>query len=117
MVRFFKTDWLNLAVMVLLVIFGILFLAPFAWMVSTSLKPLSETMSLPPRWIPSTIQWRNYPDAIKAMGRFWQYAGNSLYLCLMTVIGTVTSSALAAYGFSRVEWRGGTGCSWSCWRQ
>ena len=106
MVRFFKTDWLNFAVLVLLVAFGVVFLAPFAWMVSTSLKPLSETMSLPPRWIPSTIQWRNYPDAIKAMGHFWRYAGNSLYLCLMTVVGTVASSALAAYGFARIEWRG-----------
>ncbi len=106
MVRFFKTDWLNAAVLALLVLFGIIFLLPFAWMVSTSLKPLNETMSLPPRWIPSTIQWHNYPDAIHAMGRFWRYAGNSLYLCLLTVIGTVTSSALAAYGFSRVEWRG-----------
>ena len=106
MVRFFKTDWLNYAVLALLVLFGVLFLAPFAWMVSTSLKPLAETMSLPPRWIPSTVQWHNYPDAIKAMGHFWQYAGNSLYLCLMTVVGTVASSALAAYGFSRVEWRG-----------
>ena len=75
-------------------------------MVSTSLKPLNETMSLPPRWIPSTVQWHNYPDAIHAMGYFWRYAGNSLFLCLMTVIGTVTSSALAAYGFSRIEWKG-----------
>ncbi len=106
MVRFFKTDWLNVAVLVLLVVFGILFLAPFAWMVSTSLKPLNETMSLPPRWIPSRVQWHNYPDAIHAMGMFWRYAGNSLYLCVMTVIGTVLSSALAAYGFSRIEWRG-----------
>ena len=75
-------------------------------MLSTSLKPLGETMTLPPRWVPAHVQWRNYPDAITAMGEFWRYAGNSLYLCLMTVTGTVTSSALAAYGFSRIEWRG-----------
>ncbi len=106
MVRFFKTDRLNVAVLALLVLFGIVFLLPFAWMVSTSLKPLNETMTLPPRWIPSTIQWHNYPDAIRAIGQFWRYAGNSLYLCVMTVIGTVASSALAAYGFSRIAWRG-----------
>ena len=33
------------------------FLAPMAWMVSTSLKPLAETMTVPPRWIPSSLQW------------------------------------------------------------
>jgi len=85
---------------------AVAFLAPMLWMLSTSLKPLNETMTLPPVWIPSEIQWRNYPDAIAAMGHFWRYAGNSLFLAVMTVIGTVTSSALAAYGFSRIEWKG-----------
>jgi multiple sugar transport system permease protein len=89
-----------------LLVSALAFLAPMLWMLSTSLKPLNETMTLPPVWIPSEIQWRNYPDAIAAMGHFWRYAGNSLFLAIMTVIGTVTSSALAAYGFSRVEWKG-----------
>ena len=89
-----------------LVLAAIAFLAPFAWMVSTSLKPLNETMSLPPRWIPSEIHWENYPDAIREMRYFWRYAGNSFLLCLLSVVGTVTSSALAAYGFSRIEWKG-----------
>lgn len=89
-----------------LVLAAIAFLAPFAWMVSTSLKPLNETMSLPPRWIPSELHWENYPDAIREMRYFWRYAGNSLLLCLLSVVGTVTSSALAAYGFSRIEWKG-----------
>jgi multiple sugar transport system permease protein len=40
------------------------------------------------------------------MGHFWRYAGNSLVLAIVTMIGTVMSSALAAYGFSRVEWKG-----------
>ena len=100
------TRFLHGLVLVLLVLAGVAFLAPFAWMISTSLKPLNETMTLPPRWIPGVIQWRNYPDAIRAMGHFWRYAANSLFLCVMTVIGTVTSSALAAYGFSRIEWKG-----------
>ena len=93
-------------VFILLVLAGLAFLAPFAWMVSTSLKLVGETMTLPMRWVPRTVQWHNYPDAIHAMGYFWRYAANSLFLCLMTVVGTVTSSALAAYGFSRIEWKG-----------
>lgn len=96
----------NILVFVLLVVFAVVFVIPFVWMVSTSLKPLNETMTLPPRWLPSAIQWHNYRDAIDAMGYFWRYAGNSLFLCVMTVTGTVMSSALAAYGFSRVEWKG-----------
>jgi multiple sugar transport system permease protein len=91
---------------VLLVVLGIAFLIPLAWMFSTSLKPLNETLSMHPTWIPGKVQWFNYRDAIHAMGYFWRYVGNTLFLCVMTVIGTVVSSALAAYGFSRIEWKG-----------
>lgn len=89
-----------------LILVSLAFLAPLAWMVSTSLKPLNETMSLPPRWLPSVVQWKNYPEAIEEMRYFWRYAGNSLFLCIMCVAGTVISSSLVAYGFSRIEWRG-----------
>jgi multiple sugar transport system permease protein len=94
------------ALLAALSVLGLAFLLPFVWMVTTSLKPLAETMSIPPRWLPSSVQWKNYPEAIAAMGHFWLYAGNTLFLCVLNVVGTVLSSALAAYGFSRVEWRG-----------
>lgn len=90
----------------LLGLFTIQFAAPFVWMVSTSFKPLNETMTLPPIWIPSKFQWENFSEAIASMGNFWRYAGNTLYVALMSVIGSVASSALAAYGFSRIEWKG-----------
>jgi multiple sugar transport system permease protein len=51
-------------------------------------------------------RWKNFPMAIKAMKEFRNYLKNTLILCLLTVIGTVSSSALAAYGFSRISWRG-----------
>jgi multiple sugar transport system permease protein len=94
----------------LLLAFGFLFLLPFLWMVSTSLKPLEETMKMPPEWIPSTVQWHNYPDAMRAIGPFWTFAGNSLLLAALNVIGTVLSSAWVAYGFSRLEWKGRDAC-------
>lgn len=53
-----------------------------------------------------SLRWENFPGAIHAMQNFWRYAGNSLLLCLLNVFGTVLSSALAAYGFSRIDWRG-----------
>ncbi len=37
---------------------------------------------------------------------FVMYLKNTLILCVLTVIGTVFSSALAAYGFARVPFRG-----------
>lgn len=52
------------------------------------------------------LRWDNYPKAVRAMKEFPNYLKNTLILCFLTVIGTVSSSALAAYGFSRVHWRG-----------
>ena len=90
----------------LLALFAVQFAAPFAWMISTAFKPLEETMALPPVWIPSEWKWENFIEAMESMGDFWRYAGNTLFVALMSVFGSVLSSSLAAYGFSRIEWRG-----------
>jgi len=51
-------------------------------------------------------RWENFINAIRAMKYFPLYLKNTLILCFLTVIGTVFSSSLAAYGFSRIQWRG-----------
>jgi multiple sugar transport system permease protein len=53
-----------------------------------------------------SFRWRNFPAAIRAMRHFPRYLGNTLVVCLLNVIGTVCSSAMVAYAFSRLEWRG-----------
>jgi multiple sugar transport system permease protein len=89
----------------MVVLGGLLFVLPFFWMVSTSLKPLNETMTIPPQWWPSSPQWQNYPETISRMGSFGRYLFNTLWIAGLSVIGAVISSALAAYGFSRIEWK------------
>jgi len=96
----------RLCVYTLLVLGAIVFITPFLWMLSTSLKPLRATMSFPPEWIPAPPQWANYPEAMRTMGPFFRYAGNTLLLCVLSVGGTVLSSTLAAYGFARLSWPG-----------
>jgi multiple sugar transport system permease protein len=91
---------------------SLVFLFPLAWMISTSLKPIEETMTLPPKWIPSAWQWGNYVKAVTYQSDklgyypFVVYGRNTLYLCILGVAGTVFANALIAYGFARVEWRG-----------
>ena len=89
----------------ILLVGSFFFLFPLVWMVSTSLKPVDKTMMLPPQWIPNPFQWGNYADAVKYVD-FALYTRNSLFVCVLSVVGTVLSSALAAYGFSRIEWKG-----------
>ena len=54
----------------------------------------------------TALRWDNFGKAVAAMKYFPMYLKNTLILCVLTVIGTVFSSALAAYGFARVPWRG-----------
>ncbi|MEI6424175.1 MAG: carbohydrate ABC transporter permease [Lentisphaerota bacterium] len=76
---------------------------PFAWMTLTSLKPLAEVDSS--QWIPSSFQWRNYIDVFATIP-FARYYANSLVVAgCVTLLQTLTS-AMAAYGFSRLEWPG-----------
>jgi multiple sugar transport system permease protein len=195
----------RLLVYTLLLLGSAVFLLPLAWMISTGLKPIDQTMSMPPTWIPyrtyapgddgkpievkrgenvaaaswlveaegarrvvpreavqgdrltelgtdgatrtsavrvlqeipataaapwalvtdvgaerrgaravsvasltrkAAPRWENFALAIRAMKYFPRYLGNTLLLCFLTVLGTVLSSALAAYGFARIQWRG-----------
>lgn len=52
------------------------------------------------------FRWENFGKAIRAMKLFPTYLKNTMILCVLTVIGTVCSSTLVAYGFSRIEWPG-----------
>lgn len=90
---------------ILLATGAFLYLFPLAWMVVTSLKPIEKTMVLPPQWIPDPVRWVNYVDALKYID-FLKYTANSLIVCSLMVVGTVLSSSLAAYGFSKIEWKG-----------
>ena len=94
-----------IAVYALLTLVAAVYVAPFLWMVSTSLKPDEQIFSQEVRWIPRPFLWSNYPSALASFP-FLLYLRNTLWVCVMTTIGTVFSAALPAYGFSRLRWRG-----------
>ncbi len=81
------------------------FLAPTLWMVSSSLKARTEIFANPIVWIPQEPQWRNYVDAWNILP-FGRFAINTFVICGLTVVGTVLSSSLVAYSFSRLRWPG-----------
>jgi multiple sugar transport system permease protein len=97
--------WSVPLVHVLLVVVSLVFVFPMLWMLSTSLKPIDEVMKLPPEWIPETLQWKNYVDMARYIP-FARYAFNTLLVCLLATVGTVVSSGLVAYSFTRLEWPG-----------
>lgn len=95
-----------------LVLASVAFLFPLFWLVSTSLKPIEETMRQPPTFFPAHPQWHNYRDAFvygaDKLGYipFLIYGRNTLLLCILGVAGTVVSNALVAYAFARLRWPG-----------
>jgi multiple sugar transport system permease protein len=90
---------------VALLFFTAIFVGPFLWMLSTSLKAESQVFTERMVWFPRPIVWSNYPDALASFP-FLLYLRNTLLVCVLTTVGTVFSAAFPAYGFSRLQWRG-----------
>lgn len=96
--------WLALAA-VILICCG--FFLPFVWMVSTSLKTVDKTLSYPPQLIPNPMVPGNF---LKVIGSdkvdFPLSTRNTLVIAALSVIGTTLSSAIAAYGFAKIRFKG-----------
>ncbi|MEN6520041.1 MAG: carbohydrate ABC transporter permease [Armatimonadota bacterium] len=79
-----------------------LFVLPFLWMISISLKDPVEVASSGLNLLPHKILWSNYPKALTIMP-FHLYLINTLEVTVLSVIGTVLSSSIVAYGFARLK--------------
>ena len=81
-------------------------IAPFFWMVTTSLKEPGSIFSYQQPWwqdwIPVQFVWQNYVKAWVAVP-FARFYLNSLFVSTCVTAGQVTTSALAAYAFARLE--------------
>lgn len=95
----------KLAVYAALIGLGVIFAAPFALMLSTSLKAETQLFTPTMEWLPKPIVWENYREALGQFP-FAVYLRNTMLICLLTVIGTLISCTLPAYAFSRLKWRG-----------
>jgi len=82
-----------------------LYLMPLIWMVGTSLKTGPQAVAAPPVWIPSPLVPQNYPDALAKIN-FPLALRNTLIYAVPSMIFTVLSCSVVAYGFARVRWPG-----------
>jgi multiple sugar transport system permease protein len=90
----------GLLAIVLAFALGALF--PVFWMITTSLKPGGDVFLVPPRWLPSPIVWRNYPDALASMDALTVFR-NSFVVAGLSVAGTTLVSATIAFPFARLR--------------
>jgi ABC-type glycerol-3-phosphate transport system permease component len=78
---------------------------PLAWMLSVSVHDVRGVFQQPFIWIPTQPQWQNYPDVMSLLP-FGRYFFNTALVTGLVLVGTLFSCSLAAYGFSRMRFRG-----------
>jgi ABC-type glycerol-3-phosphate transport system permease component len=99
-------QWIgNLLIHTAMILLGITFLMPLAWVASTSLKAPGEVFITPIEWIPQSPRWGNYIEVFTLLP-FARFIINSFYVTFMGTLGAVVSATIVAYGLSRLRWPG-----------
>jgi len=92
---------------------ALVFVMPLVWMVSTSVKPERQAASQQIRLLPdpATITPSQTAENYSAVWndstvQFPLYLRNTLIVAFLAVTGVTLSSAMVAYGLSRIKWKG-----------
>lgn len=92
---------------------AVLFLTPLVWMAATSLKPETQAASQELRLLPDPPS-STFSQAAENYASVWNdpsvvfpvYLRNTLIVAGLAVVGMTISSAVVAYGLSRIKWPG-----------
>ena len=88
-----------------LMLMALVVLFPFYWMISSSLKSLTEyKLSVPTFW-PTKMIWTNYVDAFTTanLGKLFV---NTAYVGIVSTILSLVITVLSAFAFARLEFKG-----------
>ncbi|MFI8688052.1 carbohydrate ABC transporter permease [Rossellomorea sp. NPDC077527] len=99
-----KTKVEKLFIILLLALGGIIVSVPFIWMISSSFKPESEVLQIPPSLIPENPTLENYVNLFESMN-FGVYLRNTLIIVLFSFVG-LFFNAMAGYGFAKYQFKG-----------
>ncbi|MCU9613173.1 carbohydrate ABC transporter permease [Caldibacillus lycopersici] len=92
-------------VWIVLIIGTIITLVPLFWMLSTALKSNAEVMQFDMVWWPEDPKWSNFVEAFTTLP-FGEWTMNTIFITVFTIIGTLLSCTVVAYGFARFNVRG-----------
>jgi len=88
-----------------LILVTLIIFFPIFWMITISLRPIREVLSLPPRLVPRTFTFEGYRDVI-GQARNIRAFSNSVIVCLSVTTICIALASLAGYGFSRFIFKG-----------
>lgn len=86
---------------------SLLYVVPFAWMLSTSLKLSGREITMPPQWIPNPVVWGNYYKAMTIVPMI-AFLQNTLFITVTATIFGVVAASLAGFAFARLRFPGRT---------
>lgn len=102
----FRGLFIEIIKYLVLVSLSVSFMLPFYWMASSALKDDSQIYVIPPKWVPNPVHFQNFWDAWNVRDFNRMTFNTVVRYALPTTFGTILSSVLVAYGFSRIKWRG-----------
>jgi multiple sugar transport system permease protein len=100
-----RLPWSKIISHVVLAAGAVTMIAPFVWMVSTSLKSDQQAYVFPPVWIPSPVMWSNYPRTWEALP-FNVFILNSVIVSVLVTLGQLATCSLGAFAFARLHFPG-----------
>lgn len=89
----------------LLLLGTVICLFPFYWMIKSSLVDIGNIFEMPPKFLPTNPKLSNYTVALSQypFGKFYL---NSFIVTSLTIAGTLLTSSMCAFAFSRLCWKG-----------
>lgn len=100
-----RQTFLRLACYLTVALVALLFLIPWIWLVSTSLKAPNQIVEIPPRLVPNPVMWINFWYAVTYI-QFPLYLTNTLMISGLTVFGRVFACTVVAYSLANINWPG-----------
>lgn len=90
------------------VVLAILMAYPILWLIFATLKSEAEMFRSGLTLLPVKYTLKNYVTAFTGFGEYnvIHFMKNSLKLSVYSVVGTVLSSAVIAFGFARIDFKG-----------
>ena len=100
----------DIAINVILVIFGAFMFIPMFFAILQSIRPLDELWVFPPRFFVINPTLRNYGDLFRLMGTSWvpfsRYIFNTVFISTVGTFGNLVMSSLSAYALMKVQFPG-----------
>ena len=95
----------NYLIFIILILGAVVMIFPFVWMILSSFKTTKDIYTYPPKWLPSTFNWKNYASVFK-MIPFGRYYLNSIYTSVMQTFIQIALSIFGAYAIVFLDFPG-----------